>query len=258
MVKPFKATQARPAQLRADRCNPKRVIAVKTLYLSPALIAFLAAVAPYPAMAPLNQYLMVRSAEVDLARSAAPASISDHATVLVLTSGGYETAAKGTNGFTCLVERSWTKAFDDDEFWNARSRSPVCYNQPASRTVLPYTLFATKLVLAGATEGQIHERLDGAVAGKRLPDAENGSLGYMMSKDQYIDDNVKAWYPHIMIYTPKAYGANAGETWGADRDGSPIVFDANHVVWPEPWACFFVPVTRWSDGSAGPLLTALH
>ena len=39
---------------------------------------------------------------------------------------------------------------------------------------------------------------------------ENGSLGYMMSKSQYIDDHVKAWYPHIMIYTPKALGANSG------------------------------------------------
>ncbi len=42
-------------------------------------------VAPYPKMAPVDQYLMTnRDEEIALARSAAPASISHDATVLVL------------------------------------------------------------------------------------------------------------------------------------------------------------------------------
>jgi hypothetical protein len=42
--------------------------------------------APYPAAAPLNQYLIPEKAsEIELARSAAPPSISDGAEVLVLT-----------------------------------------------------------------------------------------------------------------------------------------------------------------------------
>src|SRR5579863_8503012 len=87
---------------------------VKALYISPLLIAVLTAAGPYPKMAPLSQYLMDRQAEIDLARSAAPTAISGHATILVLTPRRYETAVEGTNGSTCLVERSWTKAFDDD------------------------------------------------------------------------------------------------------------------------------------------------
>ena len=64
---------------------------------------------PYPAMAPLEQYLMLdRNEEVTLARSAAPDSISRDAEVLVLCKHGYETAVQGKNGFACLVERSWT------------------------------------------------------------------------------------------------------------------------------------------------------
>lgn len=48
--------------------------------------------APYPTMAPLNQYLMAdRSAEIALARSAAPKSISEHAEILVLGQHGYLT-----------------------------------------------------------------------------------------------------------------------------------------------------------------------
>ena len=61
----------------------------------------------YPAMAPLDQYLMTDgNSEIALARSAAPASVSDGAEVMVLGPKGYTTAVKGTNGFLCIVERS--------------------------------------------------------------------------------------------------------------------------------------------------------
>ena len=64
--------------------------------------------APYPNMAPLEQYLISdRNAEIALARSAAPPSISHDATVMVLGRHGYETAVEGKNGFVCVVERAW-------------------------------------------------------------------------------------------------------------------------------------------------------
>jgi hypothetical protein len=65
---------------------------------------------PYPNMAPLEQYLMDRNAEIALAQTAAPESISRDAEVLVLGRHGYETALKGKNGFVCVVQRSWTGA----------------------------------------------------------------------------------------------------------------------------------------------------
>jgi hypothetical protein len=74
-----------------------------------ALVVVLAAAQParaadaktlYPSMAPLDQYLMPdRDAEIALARSAAPPSVSNDATVLVLGRRGYETAVEGKNGF---------------------------------------------------------------------------------------------------------------------------------------------------------------
>jgi hypothetical protein len=45
----------------------------------------------YQSMAPLAQYLMPRDAEISLARSAAPISISDDAEILILTEGGFQT-----------------------------------------------------------------------------------------------------------------------------------------------------------------------
>src|SRR5271165_3652427 len=80
-------------------------------------------IASFPDMAPVDQYRMAsRSEEIALARSAAPAAISSAADVLVLGEHGYEMAVKGTNGFVCLVERSWFASFGDPAFWNPRIR----------------------------------------------------------------------------------------------------------------------------------------
>jgi hypothetical protein len=59
---------------------------------------------PYPNMAPVDQYLIEdRVAEIALARSAAPESISRDAEVMVLGRHGYETAIQGKNGFVCIA-----------------------------------------------------------------------------------------------------------------------------------------------------------
>src|SRR5579872_1136858 len=128
----------------------RRVGACAAVIALGALTALEAAAASgYERMAPLEQYLMSSDAEIALARSAAPAAISERATVLVLKSRGYETAVSGSNGFTCLVERAWMSPFDSPEFWNPKMRGPVCYNPAASQSVLIYTLRRTKLAVAG-------------------------------------------------------------------------------------------------------------
>lgn len=85
----------------------------------------------YPNMAPVAQYMMARTDEIALARSAAPAAISDKAEVLVLGPHGYETAVKGSNEFTCLVGRSWMNDFDASDFWDPRDLTPNCWNAAA-------------------------------------------------------------------------------------------------------------------------------
>lgn len=95
------------------------------------------ATTPYPNMAPIDQYLMRdQGAEIALARSAAPESISRDAEVLVFGRHGFETAVKGKNCFVCIVERSWTSAADAD-FWNPKVRTPICYNATAAHSLLP-------------------------------------------------------------------------------------------------------------------------
>ncbi|HEV8609467.1 MAG TPA: hypothetical protein VGS98_05295 [Thermoanaerobaculia bacterium] len=121
----------------------------------------------YPRMARLEQYLIAdRSAEIALARSAAPTAISSGATVLVLTRGGYETAARGTNGFVCLVDRAWQAPFAEPEFWNPKIRAPVCLNPQAARSVLPLQQKRTEWALAGLSKDEILARLKAAIAEK--------------------------------------------------------------------------------------------
>lgn len=193
-----------------------------------------------------------RQAEVTLARTGAPSAISLHATILVLGSHGYETAEKGSNGFTCLVERAWMSPFSSRQFWNWKNRSPICYNPPASRTVLLYTLRRTTRVLAGQSKAAMLAGIRAAVAAKALPTPEPGSMSYMLSKQGYLGDGIGAWYPHLMLYAPGSDSANDGASWGANAPGSPVLFDTTHHIVPEPETIFMVPVAHWSDGSAAP------
>ena len=201
---------------------------------------------PYPAMAPLDQYLMSdRNAEIALAKSSAPDAISRDATVLVLGKNGYETVIEGKNGFTCLVERGWMSPFDSPDFWNPKLRGPVCYNPAAVRSILPYTINRTKLVLAGVSKAQLHESIVAAVAKHELPQPEAGAMSYMMAKDGYLGDGTGHWHPHLMFHIPKVDAA----TWGVNLPGSPIVYNNQFTDMPEPEIIFLVPVGKWSDGT---------
>jgi hypothetical protein len=199
---------------------------------------------PYPTMAPLDQYLIAdRDAEIALARSAAPESISRDAEVMVLGPHGYETAVKGKNGFVCVVERSWTAGIDDPDFWNPKLRGPICFNSPAARTYLPLTIKKTELVLAGESRTQMFEGLKAAFDKKELPTLESGAMCYMLSKQGYLSDHDGHWHPHLMFFVSQAEAV----TWGANLPGSPILASS---VPEDRLTVFLIPVGKWSDGTA--------
>src|SRR6201985_3527628 len=169
----------------------------------------------YPAMAPVNQYLIAdRSAEIALARSAAPKSISDQAEIRVLTEHGYETAVKGTNGFVCVVERSLTAGADAPDFWNPKVRSPFCLNAQAVETYLPLTIMKTNLALAGKSKAQIVAAIQAALDEKKLAPIARGAMCYMMSKQGYLNNADGPWHPHLMFFAP----LTKPEAWGANLD----------------------------------------
>jgi len=200
-------------------------------------------------MAPLDQYLIAdEKAEIALARSAAPASISDAAEVRVLRRDGYATAVKGSNGFVCVVERSWGSPTDAPDFWNPKLRAPHCFNTAAARSFLPIYLMKTRLVLKGKSKAEIVAAINSALDKKELPALEPDAMCYMMSKQQYLNDQAKSWHPHMMFFVP----GDAAKSWGANLDGSPIMA----VNDPEERATIFmVLAAQWSDGTMGPSMT---
>jgi hypothetical protein len=198
----------------------------------------------YPGMAPISQYQVATPAEeVALARSAAPASISDHARILVLGKRGYEAAETGANGFVCLVVRSWDMGFDNPEFWNPRIRSPECFNAAGARSVLAHYLERTRWVLAGHSIARMRAQTTAARAAGKGMKPEAGSMCFMMSRKGYLNDSVAGpWHPHVMTF---ALGEKPAD-WGAGLGGSWVEADDTNY---NPVTIFMVMVPAWSDGT---------
>jgi hypothetical protein len=172
---------------------------------------------------PLDDYLMTEDDEIALARSAAPANISDHATIKVLTASGYEFAREGDNGFVCMVMRGWaaptyTPAQFRDLVYDPRVRAPICFDPEAARSVMPYYELRTKLGLEGKSPEQLASGVEAAYAQGELPRRDRVSFAYMWSAEQILFEEAGAWHPHMMVFAP--YYENA--MVGGNEFGSPL------------------------------------
>jgi hypothetical protein len=214
------------------------------------LLAISSALAPTGAIAhpahAIGPYIMAsKQQEVALARSAAPPSISGHASVMVLGAHGYVTAVRGSNGFVCLVVRSWARSVTTRAtgFWNPRFRAPFCFNAAGAQSMLPPYLSRTQWALAGSSRKEIAERAKAAWAAGKFAEPKPGALCYMMSR-QGTWSKGGPWRPHVMFYLPHGRPSS----WGANLQGVPILAQAGaHIT------TFFVLVPFWSDGAPAPL-----
>jgi len=195
----------------------------------------------------ITPYLIAdRTAEVALARTAAPSAISENATVLVLTPKGYTEAARGSNGFTCLVMRSFAAAPGDPQFWDTHISAPHCFNPPAARTVLPAMLTQIDWALGGATPAELNARIKKAYAEKRFTMPADGAMAYMLSSKQHLsDEGDPHWMPHLMFYYDRAL---KGTTFGAGGFTAPII-DATGADPNSPVQVILIPIRTWSDGT---------
>ena len=246
------------------RKNKVGTIAIKGFVLLVALgMAYRAksqdAATTYPKMAPIEQYLMDRTAEIALARSAAPESISRDAEVLVLGRHGFETAVKGKNGWVCMVGRGWGM-FDAPEFWNPKIRAASCVNPPAARSTIPLVSMQTKLLLSGHSKVETIAAIKAAFEKKELPALEPGGVSYMMSKSAYLTDNGSHNVPHLMFYAATKDAA----AWGANLPHSPVrgvsYWYFSEQSYPQllsfpPITVFLIGADKWSDGTPAPSMT---
>ena len=210
--------------------------------------------ANYPTMAPIKRYEMEKSAEIALARSAAPASISGNATVLVLGPQGYETAVEGTNGFVCVVARGWMGPIDWPEFWSPKIRAADCMNPQAARTLVPVIKLRSRMVLAGHSTAEILAAIKTAFKEGKVPALERGAMSYMMSPSAYLTDEGNHNMPHVMFLVD---GIDVKD-WGSGALHSPIMaapywfFSATEAAQSfglPPIQVFLVEAMSWADGT---------
>lgn len=160
-------------------------------------------------LAQSRQYpLLPRDLEMELARSAAPQHLRDAATVLVLESAGFVTAARGTNAFTCVVSRRGGDLF------------PVCWDAEGARSLLPVDVEEAQLRLQGKTAAEIDREIAASFASGHYHPPSRTGVAYMLSPLRYrIDERGSITRanpnPHVMFYGPNLTDADIGGQRGS-------------------------------------------
>ena len=234
----------RPLKLSADAKAWKLVASVAAILLSAA--AILASAQGQTQYPPLSEYMMPQDAEIALARSAAPANVSDRATIQVLNESGFEVAIEGDNGFVCMVMRAWsaptyTPAAFVDFVYYAPLRAPICFNPVAAETMMLYYELRTELGLQGKNPDEIAGGIEAAYAKGELPRIETVSFAYMWSADQDLGPGIGHWHPHMMVFTP--YYENS--MLGGNEFGGTLPFVSDDAGTP-----FAVTLIPTDDGLA--------
>jgi hypothetical protein len=139
-----------------------------------------------------------RELQIALALSAAPTEVSSKATVYILGPKGYEKAREGTNGFSCLIERSFAGT-------TQTSSAPACFDAEGSRTLVLTYLRREELRAQGKSEAEIKDDIAKGFEEGRFKVPGQGFL-YMMSNENYVydDQSKESGFvpPHLMFYAP--------------------------------------------------------
>ena len=235
----------RPLKLSAADAKAWKLVAsgAAILLSAAAILASAQGQTQYP---PLSQYMMPQDAEIALARSAAPANVSDRATIKVLNESGFEVAIEGDNGFVCMVMRAWsaptyTPAAFLDFVYYAPLRAPICFNPVAAETMMLYYELRTELGLQGKNPDEIADGIEAAYAKGELPRIETVSFAYMWSADQDLGPGIGHWHPHMMVFTP--YYENS--MLGGNEFGGTLPFVSDDAGTP-----FAVTLIPMDDGLA--------
>ncbi|NJO12263.1 MAG: hypothetical protein HC872_00980 [Gammaproteobacteria bacterium] len=190
----------------------------------------------------VEKYLLEPDYETRLARSAAPHGVSHDATIWLLTAQGYREASSGSNGFHCLVTRSWGEiAVNPATFLDARVLAPICYNPEAASTVMQRVFLRTKLVLDGKSMQEVDSAVAAAYLNGTLRSPRFTALGYMMSSAQWLTEKVGHWHPHMMIYAPNLSQSDLGKVGLADM--GPVFAEMAGT----PNALFVVPMPKFVE-----------
>ena len=149
---------------------------------------------------------MPRERQIELALSAAPTEVSSKASVYILGPKGYEKVHEGTNGFSCLIERSFKGT-------TQTSSAPACFDAEGSRSIMVAYLRREELRAEGKSEEEVKEDIVQGYKDGRFKVPGPGFL-YMMSNENFVYNNVsgKSGFvaPHLMFYAPNKTANDVG------------------------------------------------
>src|SRR3984957_19113797 len=147
-----------------------------------------------------------REQQIQVALSAAPTEVSSKATVYILGPQGYEKIREGTNGFSCLIERSFKGT-------TQTSSAPACFDAEGSRTIMVAYLRREELRAEGKSEEEIKDDIAKGYKDGRFKVPGPGFL-YMMSDENYVynSESRKSGFvpPHLMFYAPYKTAKDVG------------------------------------------------
>ena len=178
-----------------------------------ALIALSLVTAAQPGKAGDTTLAAMPSAlEARFALSAAPHALRDQASVYLLDPGsGYTLHRQGTNGLTCIVERTaWELAdFRDDIY------IPLCYDAQGTKTYLKYIMDAAALRAEGLSPAALKTEIEKRYKDKTYEVPEKPGLSYMVAPVMRTvgppDMQVHTMaMPHLMFYAPFTTNADIG------------------------------------------------
>jgi hypothetical protein len=143
---------------------------------------------------------MPRDQQIRLALSAAPDAVAANASVYILGPKGYEKARDGTNGFSCMVQRSYTKSGET-------TVAPMCFDAQGSRTTMLVYLRKEAMRDAGDSEAQIQAAIDKGYADGTFKAPTQPGIIYMMSCENRLGPDPRtgrpaSFPPHVMFYAP--------------------------------------------------------
>ena len=147
-----------------------------------------------------------RERQIELALSAAPTEVSSKAAVYILGPKGYEKVREGTNGFSCLIERSFKGT-------TQTSSAPACFDAEGSGSIMVAYLRREELRAEGKSEEEVKEDIAQGYKDGRFKVPGPGFL-YMMSNENFVYNNVsgKSGFvaPHLMFYAPNKTANDVG------------------------------------------------
>jgi hypothetical protein len=208
----------RAAGRTQDNPHPESLVPRHQLY--PFLAIAIAIGGPLSAQAvsgpPGPRILLERDAEIRLARSAAPATVSAQARVWILENGRYVVADSGSGGVECYVSRSWPLSLE-----------PHCFDAEGAATIMRLEMRGVELAHAGVARDEAKRQLALALAAGEFRLPTRPAMSWMMSAQQvlYGDDGRLAgpWRPHLMIYIPFLTAELAGTGSNSDPFSGMVV-----------------------------------